>query len=485
MADSLQQKTFSGMVWTFAKQFSLEGFGFIQGIILARLLVPKDYGLIAMTTIFFAISGAFIDSGFSLALMRKKDRKEIDYSTVFVTNVVLTFFFAIVLFSCAPLIAYFYNEPILKGIVRANAILLVLNSVNAVQGTRLAINLQFKISSFISVVCTIIIGIVTIILAYLGFGVWSLIYPNFLNPILKYLLYWYYQRWRPKIMFSWTIWREYFAFGSKLLMSSLLNTIFNNLYPLIIGKKYSAIDLGYYSKASGYAGLPVKTFQGVIGSVTFPVLSSIQDDDTRLQNAYRRLIKLTGYIVFPMLMGLAALAKPFILVLVTEKWATSIPYLVVICFSTMWLPIHILNLNLLQIKGRSDLFLRLEVFKKVVFLVVIFITMNFSVMAMCVGNVITSLLCLYINTYYTGKLIRVGFVQQMRDLLSSFVLAVSMGLFVYVSTLLIPNLILQIFFGVILGIVYYLFVSYLFKSSELAYVKILLRDNVIKRYGKK
>ena len=190
MADSLQQKTFSGMVWTFAKQFSLEGFGFIQGIILARLLVPKDYGLIAMTTIFFAISGAFIDSGFSLALMRKKDRKEIDYSTVFVTNVVLTFFFAIVLFSCAPLIANFYNEPILRNIVRANAILLVLNSVNAVQGTRLAINLQFKISSFISVVCTIIIGIATIILAYLGFGVWSLIYPNFLNPILKYFLFW-------------------------------------------------------------------------------------------------------------------------------------------------------------------------------------------------------------------------------------------------------------------------------------------------------
>ena len=485
MADSLQQKTFSGMVWTFAKQFSLEGFGFIQGIILARLLVPKDYGLIAMTTIFFAISGAFIDSGFSLALMRKKDRKEIDYSTVFVTNVVLTFFFAIVLFSCAPLIANFYNEPILRNIVRANAILLVLNSVNAVQGTRLAINLQFKISSFISVVCTIIIGIATIILAYLGFGVWSLIYPNFLNPILKYFLFWYYQRWRPKINFSWTIWKEYFSFGSKLLLSSLLNTIFSNLYPLIIGKKYSATDLGYYSKASGYAGLPVKTFQGVIGSVTFPVLSSIQDDDTRLKNAYRRLIKLTGYIVFPLLMGLAALAKPFILVLVREKWAASIPYLVVICFSTMWLPLHILNLNLLQIKGRSDMFLRLEVFKKMVSLVVISITLNFSVMAICVGNVITSLLCLYINTYYTGRLIDVGYIQQMKDLLPSFVLAVSMGLLVYVSTLLIPNLILQIIVGVVLGMVYYLFVSFLFKSSELAYVRILLRDNVIKRYVKK
>jgi O-antigen/teichoic acid export membrane protein len=191
---------------------SLEGFAFIQGLILARLLVPKDYGLVAMTTIFFAISGAFIDSGFTLALMRKKDRKEIDYSTVFVTNVVLTCFFATVLFSCASLIADFYDEPILTGIVRANAIILVMNSINAVQNTRLRINLQFKAISFISVICTISIGIVTIILAYLGFGVWSLIYPNFLNPILKFFLFWYYQRWRPKINFSWTIWKEYYCF---------------------------------------------------------------------------------------------------------------------------------------------------------------------------------------------------------------------------------------------------------------------------------
>lgn len=485
MADNLQQKTFSGMIWTFAKQFSLQGFAFIQGIILARLLVPKDYGLIAMVSIFFAISGAFIDSGFSLALMRKKDRREIDYSTVYVTNVVLTCFFAVVLFSCAPLIADFYNEPILRGIVRANAILMVMNSINAVQGTRLTINLQFKIISIITVVCTIIIGIATIILAYLGFGVWSLIYPNFLNPILKYFLFWYYQRWRPKINFSWAIWKEYFSYGSKLLLSSLLNTTCDNLYPLIIGKKYSAIDLGYYSKAGGYAGLPVKTFQGVIGSVTFPVLCSIQDDEARLQNAYRRLIRLVGFIVFPMVMGLAALAKPFVLVLVTEKWAASIPYLIVICFASMWQPIHVLNLNLLQVKGRSDLFLRLEIFKKMIILIVLFITMHFSIMAMCIGNVVTSLLCLYVNTYYTGKLIHVGYFQQMRDLIPSFVLAASMGLLVYASTLFIPNMILQIVVGIILGIVYYLLVSFLLKSSELSYVRVLLRDNVIRRYGKK
>ena len=472
MADNLQQKTFSGMIWTFAQHFSLDGFAFIQGIILARLLVPKDYGLIAMTQIFFAIAHVFIDSGFSNALMRKVDRKEIDYSTVFVTNVFLTFIFAVVLFLCSPLIADFYNEPILRDIVRANAVLLVLNSVNAVQGTRLRINLQFKIYGFINVVNTVTIGILTIILAFLGFGVWSLIYPNFLGPFLKYILYWYYQHWRPKFNFSWAIWKENFDYGSKLLLSSLLNTVWNNLYPLIIGKKFSAVDLGYYTRARGYAILPASTFQGVLGSVTFPVLCSIQNDDSRLETAYRRLIRVSGYIVFPLLVGLAALAKPVVIVLITEKWAASIPYLAVICFSVMWRPIHILNLNLLQVKGRSDLFLRLEIIKKVLSLLVILITMRYSVMAMCIGSVITSILCLYINTYYTGKLINVGFLTQMKDILPSLFFS------------FIPNMFLQLFLGIVVGIVYYYVVSVLFKSSELDYVKLLLRENLIKRFRK-
>lgn len=472
------------MIWTFAQHFSLDGFAFIQGIILARLLVPKDYGLIAMTQIFFAIAHVFIDSGFSNALMRKVDRKEIDYSTVFVTNVFLTFIFAVVLFLCSPLIADFYNEPILRDIVRANAVLLVLNSVNAVQGTRLRINLQFKIYGFINVVNTVTIGILTIILAFLGFGVWSLIYPNFLGPFLKYILYWYYQHWRPKFNFSWAIWKENFDYGSKLLLSSLLNTVWNNLYPLIIGKKFSAVDLGYYTRARGYAILPASTFQGVLGSVTFPVLCSIQNDDSRLETAYRRLIRVSGYIVFPLLVGLAALAKPVVIVLITEKWAASIPYLAVICFSVMWRPIHILNLNLLQVKGRSDLFLRLEIIKKVLSLLVILITMRYSVMAMCIGSVITSILCLYINTYYTGKLINVGFLTQMKDILPSLFFSLSMGALVYATTFFIPNMFLQLFLGIVVGIVYYYVVSVLFKSSELDYVKLLLRENLIKRFRK-
>lgn len=485
MADNLQQKTFSGMIWTFAKHFSIEGFAFIQGIILARLLVPKDYGLIAMTQIFFAIASTFIDSGFSLALLRKKDRKEIDYSTVFVTNVVLTFFFATILFACSPLIADFYREPILKDIVRANAVLLVMNSVNAVQTNRLKINFQFKVVSFISVVCNITIGIATIIFAYLGFGVWSLIYPNFLAPFLYFFLYWYYQRWRPKIDFSWKIWKEYFAFGSKILITSLLNTIWNNLYPLIIGKQYSATDLGYYSRGRGYASLPAKTFYGVLGTVTYPVLCSIQDDEQRLKEAYRRLIRVSGYIVFPLLMGLAALARPVILVLITEKWAASIPYLMVICFSVMWSPIHTLNLNLLQVKGRSDLLLRTEIIKKVIAFLVLMVTMQYSVLVMCFGSVFLSYVNLYINTYYTGKLIQVPLLLQMKDLLPSFLLSVSMFAFVYLLISFIPSVSAQLVVGILFGAAYYIVLSLLFKVSELEYVQFLLKEYVVKKYRKK
>jgi O-antigen/teichoic acid export membrane protein len=484
MADNLQQKTFSGMIWTFAQHFSLEGFGFVQGIILARLLVPKDYGLVAMTQIFFAIARVFIDSGFGNALMRKKNRKEIDYSTVFYTNVVLTFFFAVALFFSAPLIADFYNEPILREIVRANAILLVLNSVNAVQATRLRINLQFKIFGFISVVSTVTVGIVTIIFAYLGYGVWSLIYPNFLTPFLHYFLYWYYQRWRPKLQFSWKIWREFFAYGSNLLLASLITKIWDNLYPFIIGKKFSAVDLGYYSRAHGYANLPATSFQGTLNSVTFPILSSIQDNDSRLRDAYRRLIRVSGYVVFPMLMGLAALAKPIIIVLITDKWAASISYLIVICFSVMLRPIQVLNLNLLKVKGRSDLVLKLEVIKKIIFFVVILFTMNYSVMAMCIGGVLSSHIALFINTYYTGRLINVGYFVQMKDLLPSFLFSITMGLLVYGSTFVFSNMLVQLIVGIVIGVTYYYLVSVIFKSHELDYIKLLLRENLVKRFRK-
>lgn len=467
MGDSLQKKTLSGMLWTFGQKFSIELFAFIQGIILARLLAPAEFGLVAMTQIFFAISRCFIDSGFTTALIRKNNREAIDYSTVYVTNIVVTFFFAVVLYTCAPLISHFYNESILIPIVRVNALLLFVNSFIAVQGTRMRINLQFKQLGICSVVVTIVIGLTSIALAYMGFGVWALILPNFLSPIIYAFFYWHYQHWFPGFNFSWKIWRDYFSFGSKLLASILLNTIWENLYPIIIGKKYSAKDLGFYSKASSYAYLPSKTFQGVIEQVTFPVLCSIQDDDNRLRNAYRRLIRISGYVIFPLLIGIAVLAKPFVILFLTEKWAASIPYLQVICLAAMWYPIHALNLNLLQLKGRSDLFLILEIVKKVVSLIVIIISVPYGVFYMCVGSVVSSFLCLIINTYYTGKLINVGFFTQMRDLFPSLFFSFFMGFIIWLFSQCLSSLWLQLILGIPIGVLCYFCVSYIMKSSEL------------------
>lgn len=481
MSDNLQKKTFSGIIWTFSQKFSLEIFGFVQGIILARLLLPSDFGLIAMTAVFFAVSNCFIDSGFGSALIRKPNKNSIDYSTVYVTNVVLTLFFAVLLFACSPLIADFYHQPVLKDIVRANSVLMVMNSFNAVQAIRMRIHLQFKQLSIANVTVDIIVGLTSIAMAFMGYGVWSLIYPRFLRPFLNWAFYWHYQHWHPGLKFSWKIWREYFGFGSKLLASSLLNTIWGNIYPIVIGKKYSSAELGFYSKGSSYAYLPSRTIQQVLHLVSFPVLSTIQDDDERLQAAYRRLIRLSGFVVFPMVMGMAALAKPLIIVMITDKWAQSIPYLQIICFEAMWFPIHALNLNLLTVKGRSDLFLTLEIAKKTISAIVIIITIPFGVLYMCIGSVVSSFLCLFINTYYTGKLINVGYFLQMRDLLPSLLYSFSMCVCVWGVTQIIPSMFMRIVVGIPLGIAYYWGISRLFKSQELDYILMLIKNNIIKR----
>lgn len=473
------------MAWTLIRQFSLQIFAFIQGVILARLLDPSDYGLIAMTTFFFAVTGCFTDSGFATALIRKKNRTKVDYSTVFVTNVCLTAFFAALLCICSPLIAKFYNQPILTSIVCANACLLFLNSFLAIQNTKLTIDLDFKAQNLIRMTTNIIIGLATIAMAFMGFGIWSLIWPNFLLPILNGTMYWKRMHWFPGIKFSWKSWKEFFSFGSKMLVSNLISTTFDNLYPLVIGKKFNATQLGYYTRAQGYADLPSYTLLTVLGPVAFPILCEIQDDKERLAQAYRRLIRVSAYIVFPMLMGLAALAKPAIIALVTDKWAPSIPYLQILCFAFMWYPIHRLNLDLLQVKGRSDLFLRLEIIKKAMSVIILIISIPFGLIYMCIGMVVSSVLCFGINTYYAGKLIDVGFLKQLADILPSFIYAISMGAIVYAANLFITNIYMELIVGLIIGVSFYLSISILFKSSELDYLKLIINENVLKRFHNK
>lgn len=477
MADSLQKKTFSGFLWAFLETFALQAFAFVQGIILARLLIPSDYGVVAMTNIFFAVSATLIDSGFSNALIRKKSCTEQDYSTVYVTNIILSCFFATIIALCARLIANFYHEPILTKIVFLNSIMMILGSFITIQGVKLTIELNFKAKSIINATAVISTGIATIILAYMGWGVWSLIYPGFVTILIRGVLYWYYQRWLPSFSFSIQSYKEFFSYGYKLALSSLLNTVYNNIYPLIIGRCFTAADLGYYSKAKGYADLPSTTVSNILGKVTFPILCKIQDEDSRLAIVYRKMLRISAYVVFPIMFSIAALSKPLIEVLITHKWATCIPLLQVLCFALMWYPIHALNLNLLLVKGRSDLFLKLEIAKKVVGVISICITFPFGIFWMCVGQIADSLVCLIINTYYTGKLINVGFFRQMLDIFPTIIYSSIMLISIRFAIVFVQSSSMQIIIGFLTSIITYFTISTISKSEDLKSLLELIKNN--------
>lgn len=477
MAESLRGKTLKGMIWSFAENFSLQGIQFIIGVLLARVLSPSDYGMVGMLAIFTAVSQTLINSGFSTALVRKNDRTQADLSTTFYFNIVVGFVLYFVLFFSGPLIAAFYNTPLLSDLIKVTAISLILNSLCIVQQALFTIKMDFKTQAKISVIGALVTGAGGIAMAYTGFGVWSIVWPGVFGGAVRCILLWIWGKWRPTWEYSWKSFKELFGFGSKLLASGLIDTIYNNIYPIIIGKKFSAADLGQYTRADGYANLPATTVTGVLGRVTFPLLCQIQDDDARLQSTYRQLIKLSAYVVFPIMVGLAALAKPLIIFMITAKWAECVPYLQILCFSLMWYPIHALNLNLLQVKGRSDLFLRLEIIKKILGVSVLVIAIPFGIIWMCIGRIFTSVICLAINTYYTGRLINVGFFKQMGDLLSILILSLSMGAIVIAVNLFINGLLLQIIIGLITGLVYYLSISYIIKSKELLYLLSLLKKN--------
>lgn len=480
MSENLKQTAMSGMMWGFISQFSMRFVTFVVGIILARLLSPSDYGLIAMTAIFTEISSIIVDSGFSTAIIRKKERTELDYSTVFVMNVLISIVVCLLLFACSGSIAKFYKEPLLKDIIRLNGLFVFLGSFIAVQSTRMAAEMKFKTKNIISIVNTVIGGIISVGMAFAGFGVWALVFPRFFRIISDAVLYWFYQRWFPRLQFSWTSCRELFSFGSKMMASSVINVIYNNIYPIVIGKRFSSADLGLYSKASGYAQLPSGTITGVVGSVALPILSNIQDDDERLRESYRKLIRLTSFLVFPVMFGMAALARPLVIVLITEKWLGAVLFLQILCFDQMLYPIHGLNLSLLQVKGRSDLFLRLEIIKKALGIIILLITIPYGIVAMCIGSVIVSYLSLLINTHYTSKFIHVGFYRQMRDLVPSYLISLIVALIVWGVISLLPLYSIQLLVGIILLFAIYFMGAKLFMRKDM----IFLHDIIHERFKK-
>ncbi|MFA6676862.1 MAG: lipopolysaccharide biosynthesis protein [Bacteroidales bacterium] len=467
MAESLKGKTINGMKWSAIERFSSQGIQFVIQIFLARLLLPSDYGVIAMLTIFIAITQSFIDSGFLNALIRKLDRNEDDYTTTFIFNILVGIAFYCLLYFTSPLIASFYKTPILLPITKFIAIGLLLDSFTIVHQAILTIRIDFKTQTYVSFTSTIISGLIAIYLAYKGLGAWALAWQIVINSALKLILFWAIVRWWPRGRFSKKSFASLFGFGSKLLLSGLIDTIYQNIYLIVIGKYFSSKSLGFYSRAKEFSRYPSSSLTSIIQRVTYPVLSEMQEDDEKLKANYRKLLKMSAFIIFPLMVGLSAAADPLIRCLLTDKWADSVILLQILCFSMMWYPIHSINLNLLKVKGRSDLFLKLEIYKKIFITLVLLVSLRFGVIAMCIGQIITSLFSLFVNTYYTGKLIKVGFLQQMKDMLPTLIICTIMYNVIMLMNGFIEADFIKLILDIIVGAVIYIGLSFLNKSPEL------------------
>lgn len=473
MTENLREKTISGVLWSAIERFSLQGVQFTINIIMARLLLPTDYGMIGMLLIFLQVSQAFIDGGFTNALIQRKDRTDIDFSTVLYFNVCVSIFFYVLVYLLAPCIAEFYKMSDLVLVARIIMLNLLISSLSAIHRTKLIINIDFKTQSKISLIAAIISGIIGVVMAYEGYGVWALVYQTLFNSLLVTILSYFLVRWIPLKVFSIASFKSLFSFGSKLLIANLLHTIYYNLYSIVIGRRFSAADLGYYTRAEQFAIFPSYNVNAIISRVTFPLLSSIQDDNERLVYAYRRYIRLASYLIFPLMVGLAALGKPVIELFLTAKWSGAIILLQILCFDWMFDHLSQINLNLLYVKGRSDLALRLEIIKKIIATIILFVSIPFGVIGMCCGRVLYSLIATYANTYYTKSLIGLSFYTQMKDIYPSLLLSLSMGVVVYLITLFISMSIIQIVIGVIGGVAYYFVVSTLLNISYWKEIKAL------------
>ncbi len=443
----------------------------VIGIVLARLIMPEQFAAIAMLTIFLAVAQVFINSGFSTALMRKNDRTQVDCSTVFYFNIVISLLSYVILYLTAPLVAGFYDLPELKSILRVTSLSLVIGAFAGVHRTLFSARMDFKSLAKYNLAALIISGGIGMFMAYNGFQVWALVTQSIVSTVANTIFVWKASPWRPTWQFSWVSLREFFGFGSKLLASGLLDTVYTNMYSVVIGKFFPHSDLAFYNRAAGLKNITSSTPTGVLQSVTFPALCKLQDSDDALRSAYRRMLRVSAFVVFPLCLGIGSVSFPLINVLYTDVWIYAATLLQIVVFAGMWYPIHAINLNLLQVKGRSDLFFRLEVIKKILGVAMLCITVPLGLEAMCYGGIITSIVCLVINTHYTGKLLDLGFFTQMKDLLPSLLLSLVMFAGCKLLSTILGNGILSLSVSIAAGAVIYLGGAMLFRFTEFKELK--------------
>jgi teichuronic acid exporter len=468
---SLKKQALSGVFWSSMQLFGNQFIGFVVSMVLARLLLPPEFGLIAMLGVFIGLGTALIDSGLTQSLIRSENLDDEDFSTVFFFNLGGSIVIYSIIYIVAPCIADFYNQEILTSIVRVYCIVFIINAFSAIQITRLTKMMDFKTQLKVSLPSVIIGGSVGITMAYNDYGVWSLVWSNIIQTIAGTLQLWFWSQWRPSWVFNRKKFNYHFNYGVKLMLSGILNLIFTNAYTIIIGKFFAPAQVGFYNRAQTLQMLPVVSVSSIVTKVSFPLFSSIQNDDVRLKSVYKRIMQMVVFIVTPTLILMAVLGEPLFRLLFTEKWLPAVPYFQILCFTGILYPLNLYNLQILNVKGRSDLFLKLEVFKKIIVVVVILVSFQFGIYGLLYGSVLISVIAFFINTHYSGKFLNYPAWEQTKDLLPIIGLGVLSGAVVYFLdinfTHAIPNDFFRLVLGGSSGVALYAAVAYLFKMNSL------------------
>lgn len=464
---SITSRSVKGVLWSAIERFSLQGVQFVIGVVLARLLSPSSFGMIGMLSIFLSLSQTFIDCGFSNALIRQKETRERDYGTVFLLNLLISLIAFFVLCIIAPFVSDFYQLPELKSVMRTVSLTLVINALYAVHKVKLTKNIDFKTQSKASFLSAIISGVLGIILAYNSFGVWSLVYQTICNSLLNLFFMVALLRWFPKVCFSKSSFHELFGFGSKLLVASLISSIYSNLYNIVIGKKFAASSLGYFSRADQLGNFPSQNVAGILSRVTYPILAQLQDNPQKLKSIYEKYLRVTCFAVFPLMMGLSALSTPLISIMFGDKWIPSAILLQIICIGLMFDPVCNINLNLLYVKGRSDLVLKLEIIKKTIAITILLSSIPFGLVWICVGKSLYGIVATVLNTRYTGQFIGLNTWNQIKLILPYCILSVVMYAGVFAFANYFGNTWVQLLGGILVGCVLYVGFSWIFKVQAM------------------
>ena len=466
---SLKNKSVLGVFWTFINFLLSRGIGFFSTIVLARILSPEDFGLLGIIMIFMGIGTTLLDSGLSQSLIRSNDVDEVDYATIFYTNVGLSIFLYLLIFILSPYIAIFYEIEILTIIIRVYCIGFLISSTSAVQTAILTREMEFKKMTTYQIPATVISIFLGVFLAFLGFGIWSLIMMFLINQLIRSIVFWYKSKWKPALVFDIKKLRKHFNFGYKLTLSGLLNTIYNNIYNVIFGKYYTLNILGFYERSYTFQHYITATVTDIIANVSYPLLSKIQDDRKKMIEVFKKIIKITFFILCPIMLGIIPVANPLFEFLLGEKWIAAVPFFQILCLSGLLYPLHFLNINLLKVLGRSDLFLKIEIYKKIVGVIVILLLFKFGINGLLASILITSFIGFFINTYYTQKLIRYGALKQTLDLLPTIILSIiSTGVIFFFSNIFPEfNLLLQILIPSFFGAVFFIICSLILKLSPM------------------